>query len=133
MPNDDESARLTLKMGRDTTVDPPRKEIGPRGTQVLPPTADAKKKAERGADGQVVVLGVAQKPKASAAPKVDVSKVDPRRAPTQLARTRRAARPVKPAAGDRQAWIATFVILVVLVLVAAVLAWVVYKQRTGGL
>ncbi len=96
------SLRKTERMGtpRDTVEDPPRSfepeagpseprpAVGPRGTMVVsggsskvakePPSQPQ----EKAVAGQVVI-GVGRAPKAGPEGKVDVSRVDPRRAPTR--------------------------------------------------
>lgn len=84
-----------MGIGRDTVKDPPKlhdttgpapqRALGPRGTQVVSQkTRDPiGKPSDRALAGEVVI-GVGKSPRADGDDKIDLSRADPRRAPTQL-------------------------------------------------
>ncbi|MBK6513293.1 MAG: hypothetical protein IPM79_06305 [Polyangiaceae bacterium] len=93
--------RSTERMGvsRDTTQDPPRvydttgpepePAVGPRGTAVIgrPPKPAGYKPSDKAVAGEVLI-GTAKAPRPVEGGKIDVSRVDPRRAPTQKSQRR---------------------------------------------
>jgi len=147
MPNNHEPlGRKTLAMGRDTVVDS-RKPLGPRGTQVLP-SGQTELDAEPGPEGpsgQVVLVGSAKLPKSATNRKIDVSKADPRRMPTNVL----AKRPSKFQAPDRgepgeaavapaagvQRWLFWLGVasLIALLFCALALGWFIHLRQQGRL
>ena len=143
MPGTPAPGRTTERMPglRDTVQDPPRihdtsgpdpqPAVGPRGTQVVAPAPKpaAGKPSDKSVAGEVRI-GAMPAPRTEAQGKVDVSRVDPRRAPTQLSQRKLHARAAKQKGGSNLL-AAGIAVVVALSIVVGILVYLLVKQRTG--
>lgn len=116
----------------------PQPALGPRGTVVVGTPRSAPKvgvPSDKAVAGQIVI-GAAAAPRSGAKNKVDVSRVDPRRAPTQkIARRPEAYLPAArkaPAKSGSKVWLVLGIAVVLSLTVLVVMLFrMLLKQRTG--